>query len=124
MAARTSSTASGSSGKLPQSSLIYFKGALYGTTRYGGANDLGTFFSVTTGGTETVVHSFAGADGANPLAGLTHDDGRLYGTTFRGGAADQGAVFVLTPAGEERVLYSFEGGRDGATPEGGVIVKG
>jgi uncharacterized repeat protein (TIGR03803 family) len=43
-------------------------GNLYGTTEQGGQYGYGTVFKVTSGGTETVLHSFAGSssDGSNP----------------------------------------------------------
>src|SRR5580704_19008466 len=61
---------------------------LYGTTYYGGTNNLGEVFELTnSGGTwsETVIYSFLGAsnsDGANPFGGLVIDAaGNIYGTT-------------------------------------------
>jgi hypothetical protein len=47
----------------------------------------GTVFSITTGGTEKVLHSFgSGGDGAWPEASLIEAKGKLYGTTLFGGA--------------------------------------
>jgi uncharacterized repeat protein (TIGR03803 family) len=82
---------------------------LYGTTYFGGTNNLGTVYSVAADGTESVIHSFgSGTDGANPQAGLVADaKGNLYGTTYSGGAKDRGTVFKITPKGKETVLYSF-----------------
>jgi len=68
-------------------------GNLYGTTEDGGSSGFGTIFKIDTGGTETVLHSFAGgsSDGADPKAGVILDaTGNLYGTTFRGGIWRQG----------------------------------
>ena len=86
----------GADGLEPEAGLIDVKGTLYGTTRtgpggtkycgfyYGGC---GTVFSITTGGKEKVLHSFAGdPDGAFPSASLLDVDGTLYGTTVGGGA--------------------------------------
>jgi uncharacterized repeat protein (TIGR03803 family) len=83
----------------PYASLIDVKGALYGTTEFGGPNLYGTVFSVSpTAGTETVVYSFSGgADGGLPGAGLIDVKGALYGTTFKGGTYGRGTVFVLKP---------------------------
>ena len=61
-------------------------GGFYGTTFYGGDNDGGTVFQVTTNGSLTTLVSFATTNGANPIAGLTPGgDGNFYGTTGYGG---------------------------------------
>jgi len=82
---------------------------------------------------ETILHSFQAttSDGARPQAGLIFDrKGTLYGTTASGGKSDLGTVFRLTPSvspaisGSEAVLYSFKGGRDGETPDAGVVFDG
>ena len=93
----------GTDGSNPQAPLIDVKGTLYSTTFEGGANacggvTCGTVFSITTGGTEKVLHSFGkGADGRAPLAGLIDVKGVLFGTTGGGGAHGNGTVFSLTP---------------------------
>ncbi|HLY02941.1 MAG TPA: choice-of-anchor tandem repeat GloVer-containing protein [Candidatus Cybelea sp.] len=99
------------------------KGTIYSTTTGGRATECdgrgrGTVFSITTSGTETVLHSFANEpDGARPLAGLISVNGTLYGTTETGGAKHRGTVFSITTAGTETVLHSFGGNSDdGATP--------
>jgi uncharacterized repeat protein (TIGR03803 family) len=91
------------------------KGNLYGTTLWGGHNEVcyghgcGVVFKLTPKGKELVLHSFCeGAvnctDGWGPVAGLIFDkNGNLYGTTEYGGAysgcygAGCGVVFKLTP---------------------------
>jgi uncharacterized repeat protein (TIGR03803 family) len=90
----------GSDGAEPLAGLIAdAAGALYGTTRYGGASGRGTVFKLTppaaSGGswTETVLHGFNGSDGDTPLAGLLADaTGALYGTTEWGGPGGYGTV--------------------------------
>lgn len=64
-------------------------GNLYGTTEGGGAYNNGTVFEIASGGTETVLYSFAGGnDGAHPYASLISDgSGNLYGTTQAGGGS-------------------------------------
>ncbi|MGB8908213.1 MAG: choice-of-anchor tandem repeat GloVer-containing protein [Candidatus Cybelea sp.] len=59
-------------GNNPDASLIDVGGTLYGTTSSGGSHfcsraPCGTVFSITTGGTEKVLHSFSGRGGANPV---------------------------------------------------------
>lgn len=84
-------------------------GNFYGTTRVGGANNLGTVFKITPSGVETPLWSFgSGSDGQHPFASLIEDSsGNFYGTTLEGGANFRGTVFELTAGGNEMVLYSF-----------------
>lgn len=99
-------------------------GALYGTTYEGGAKTAGTFFSVTTSGTYTLLYSFGSVshDGENPSGGLTlGTDGNFYGTTQQGGTATEGIVFKMTPSGTETILHNFTGLADGAFPWGPPI---
>lgn len=84
-------------------------GTLYGTTSRGGTYGLGTVFSMSTSGSEQVLHSFNGSDGAHPDADSLIDvNGTLYGTTHVGGfkrgctrdgngTVGCGTVFALTP---------------------------
>lgn len=128
----------GADGGFPQAGLIFdSNGALYGVTREGGANGVGTIFvlspPIVEGGawTKTTLHSFrASTDGARPVSGLTFDtDGALYGTTVQRGARNAGAVYSLTPPAPGAAtktwafatLYAFQGGLDGANPYGGVV---
>jgi uncharacterized repeat protein (TIGR03803 family) len=87
----------GADGANPNGALVQAAdGTFYGTTRAGGASNLGTIFSMTGAGVVTVLHSFAGADGSRPRAGLIQAaDGRFYGTTAEGGATASGVVFRL-----------------------------
>lgn len=106
----------------PYANLIDIKGTLYSTTYDGGMYYLGTVFSVTTTGTEKVVHSFGhGADGLQPLAGLISVKGVQYGTTPTGGAHGIGTVFSVTRAGVEKVIYSFSGASDGGNPDAALV---
>ncbi|MGA2761171.1 MAG: choice-of-anchor tandem repeat GloVer-containing protein, partial [Candidatus Cybelea sp.] len=92
-------------GSYPLADLANVNGTLYGTTISGGVlckrySGCGTVFSVTTAGTETVLHRFKGwrgGDGAWPYAGLLNVNGTLYGTTYLGGRNNGGTVFSLTP---------------------------
>jgi uncharacterized repeat protein (TIGR03803 family) len=101
-----------SDGAYPEGSLLNVGGMLYGLTGNGGAYQVGTVFSATLGGTETVVHSFRGidgighVDGAFPSAGLTNVGGTLYGTAGGGGELGGGTVFKVTSAGTEKTIYA------------------
>jgi uncharacterized repeat protein (TIGR03803 family) len=79
------------------------KGALYGTTWYGGTANDGTVYKLTpgrSGYTEKVLHSFqGGADGTSPNSSLIEDaSGALYGAATFGGANGNGIIFKLTPS--------------------------
>jgi len=70
-------------------------GNLYGTTIYGGVNNLGTIFQITPKGKYTVLHSFENATGAlfgeYPEVTLTQNtNGILYGDTYEGGNSSRG----------------------------------
>jgi uncharacterized repeat protein (TIGR03803 family) len=117
------------------------KGELYGTTYYGGAQDVGTVFELlppsSPGGAwaETILYSFSVANGdpQNPGSGVViGKNGVLYGTvpyaglspncTYFGQLYGCGGVYSLTPpaspggAWTEQTLYIFQGGSDGAVP--------
>jgi len=119
----------GGDGELPYAGLIQgADGEFYGTTRSGGANNYGTAFKITPGGTLTTLYSFCSegqcADGGSPNALVLDDDGNLYGTTDGGGANTFGTVFRITPGGTLTTLYSFcpeHPCPDGAIPEAGLI---
>jgi uncharacterized repeat protein (TIGR03803 family) len=73
----------------------------YGTTLEGGANNAGTVFKITPGGTLMMLYSFCSqsicADGYYPQGVLIQaTDGKFYGTTSEGGASDDGTVFSLS----------------------------
>jgi uncharacterized repeat protein (TIGR03803 family) len=134
----------GASDGVGPTGVIADKGALYGTTVYGGSDvntiGVGTVFKLTppakgqTAWTETVLYSFKGgtSDGANPGGLIIDNEGALYGPTYYGGSSvntiGNGTVFKLTlpakgqTAWTETVLYSFKGGpSDGGNPSAGLI---
>ena len=99
----------GADGYEPYGALTSVNGTLYGTTYFGGANGLGTVYTIS-GTTEKVVYSFQnnGVDGAYPADGLINVKGTLYGTTYGGGIKAVGTVFRLSSAtGKQKVVYSF-----------------
>ncbi len=101
-------------------------GNIVGVTRQGGTqNNLGTLFSVTPEGEETVLHAFCSdtqcRDGAVPHGGVVIDrHGTIYGTTDVGGRnnAKSGVVFSYGARGY-RVLHRFCQ-EDGCTDGSGV----
>jgi uncharacterized repeat protein (TIGR03803 family) len=115
----------------PSAPLLWYHGTFYGTTQYGGANNRGSIFSLSTSGKESVLYSFgpaSEADGATPAAGLTERGGAFYGTTQDGGSGCAplgcGTVFKIEPSGGETVLHAFQGGSDGEHPTAGLIDVG
>lgn len=93
-------------------------GALYGTTEFGGVNDFGVAFQLTTAVTPayTVLHSFADATGSQPASALLRgSDGQLYGTTASGGASGWGTAYKISTNGTHTLLASFTG-ETGLTP--------
>jgi uncharacterized repeat protein (TIGR03803 family) len=114
-------------GAYPSAVIQDAMGNLYGTTKRGGAYNLGTVFKLSKTG-ETVLYSFCpggnpGTDGYNPRAGLIRDaGGNLYGTTTGGGTGcGCGVVFEVDTTGAYSVLYNFAGGLDGSGPMAGLI---
>lgn len=134
-------SASTDDGGVPFDNLVAdSSGNLYGTTKFGGPNEVtyagnqvsaGTAFELVKSGstyTEKVLYNFgaSSSDGALPIANMVFDSkGNLYGTTLAGGAYGLGIVFELSLASgtwTEKILYSFGVSlADGKIPEAGVI---
>lgn len=96
-------------------------GSFYGTTIYGGADDIGTVFKLDPTGTLTTLYSVTRTGPAFPGAGVIEaSDGNLYGTAVGSGADDYGMVFKLDPAGTLTVVHRFTS-TDGAYPRAGLI---
>ncbi len=101
----------GTDGIYPEGPLLYYSGALYGTTGAGYNN--GNLFRVNARtGDFKVVHSFqGGTDGSEPRDGVIYQDGTLYGTTQFGGDGCNGGcgtIFSINlQTGAESVLYNF-----------------
>ncbi len=111
-------------------------GKLYGTTEFGGVENLGTVYELSPvkngKWTEKILHSFKGGvkDGDECYAGIVFDPaGNIYGTTISGGkfgVGGDGIVFELVaPVGtgsyKEKILWNFNG-TDGTAPFGGLIL--
>lgn len=105
-------------------------GELYGTTQYGGTENLGTVFKISSTGTLTTLWNFCKEsgcpDGDRPVTGLTVvPGGDLYGTTYAGGAHNGGVIFKITPTGVLTVVHSFcasFGCADGVNPEAPLVL--
>jgi uncharacterized repeat protein (TIGR03803 family) len=111
----------------PQGGLVVLGSTLYGATAGGGTNFCGTVFSITTGGSFTILHSFNESnisDGSTPYAGLVLSGATLYGTTAYGGSNDFGTAFSISTSGSGYTnLYSFRDGADGAYPATALVLS-
>jgi uncharacterized repeat protein (TIGR03803 family) len=107
-------------------------GLLYGVTSQGGANGLGTLFSVTPAGDVfTTLHDFTAKRGSVPTAApIVGRDGNLWGTTSGGGVDEDdetttfGTIYTVARDGSafERV-FSFNGSL-GASPNSPLLQLG
>jgi uncharacterized repeat protein (TIGR03803 family) len=97
-------------------------GNFYGTTGLGGANNSGTFFSITAAGQFTKLYDFCSGCYSGPL--IQGSDGNFYGTSVFGGQFGEGMVYQITPAGVLTELYSFclgQGCVNGWNPYAGLV---
>jgi uncharacterized repeat protein (TIGR03803 family) len=140
------SFAGGTDGQWPMSTLVWYKGALYGTTYKGGVvsscgHGCGTVFRMTLTGSETILHRFGGRFyGEGPTSALLVGvNGVLYGTTLAGGDLETdctyqkytkgcGTVFEMIPKGGQyttSIIYRFKGPvNDGSFPNGPLAMDG
>ncbi|WP_178986775.1 T9SS type A sorting domain-containing protein [Winogradskyella helgolandensis] len=108
-------------GETPYSNVILASnGKLYGTTLYGGVNDLGTLFEydIVTN-TLTKKLEFDGANmGRNVYANVIQAaNGKLYGLTNKGGANDAGVLYEYDYITETFInLFDFESVNSGFSP--------
>jgi len=111
-------------GIYPYAGLLQVGTTFYGTTKVGGANYVGTVFSISPTGSETTLYSFGSApgDGQLPYGTLINVGGTLFGTTARGGLHGHGSIYAISPAGVEHVIYSFPNDKKtGMDPYGALL---
>jgi uncharacterized repeat protein (TIGR03803 family) len=90
-------------------------GNLYGNTGYGGANNDGTNYRLTTTGVLTTLHSFDGTDGRDPDGGLMQDtNGDFYGVCYFGGTDGYGTLFSLSVGLPAFLELQSASGKEGA----------
>jgi uncharacterized repeat protein (TIGR03803 family) len=120
-------------GQNPNASLVFDPaGNLYGTTNYGGVNQVGSIFEMSPRGNswkESLIYSFGPASTSSyftvtPSSLVLDSKGNLYGTTQFGGARQHGSVFELSPqpggGWNETDLFSFQGAT--VKPMGSVVL--
>ena len=101
-------------------------GAFYGAADGCGANNGGTLFRITAGGSFTKLYDFvptdlATANGWNPLSGLVQGlSGAFYGTSS--GPTGYGRVYRFDVGGSDPTLYGFTGSEGGAPPSGNLTL--
>ena len=117
--------AAGEGSEPGRSLLVGSDGDLYGVSRSGGSNYVGTVFKLRRDGQgfRTLHHFVMEGDGAAPGAGLMEgEDGMLYGTTINGGLG-YGTVYKLNKdGGEYAVLHNFSNDHvDGIRPQSRLV---
>ena len=119
--------AGGGDGSAPVSNLLELGGKLYGTTVFGGDDNLGEIYALDPGPAprQSSIPSKVGSDGSLPIGGLISAGGLLYGTTGEGGDAfGDGTVYSLDPASGAEIVVSTFHGTDGAHPSTDLIMVG
>jgi len=120
-------TGGSNDGGTPYGSLIVSNSTLYGMTSAGGANNLGTVFSLQPNGTGfQVLHSFS-APASAPMGDLVLSNATLYGMTGGTNDGGLGTVFHLNTDGSGfQIDYTFAFGptnlTDGGTPWGSLLL--
>lgn len=125
------SLSSCSDGAHPNAGLVLARnGNFYGATVFGGPQNAGTVFRITTTGELTTLHNFCSlagcVDGSAPTGGLVQaTDGNFYGTTYEDGANGAGGtIYKISPAGVLTTIYNFCSVRnctDGAASQSDLV---
>ena len=97
---------------------------LYGMTRLGGANNLGTIFKTDANGANcTILKDLVTTDGTQPQGALLQaSDGKLYGLTSAGGASfSYGTIFQFDPTTNNYTKKVNFNSTNGDGPKGSLI---
>ncbi len=125
-------------GSGPLAALVLSGDTLYGTTRAGGTNGLGTVFAIRTNGTGFgLLHQFGSvlqedpatqlnvnSDGAYPETELVLSSNTLYGATEQGGSGGNGTLFKINTDGSGFTLLHNFTNQDGGYPSVHMVVSG
>jgi uncharacterized repeat protein (TIGR03803 family) len=109
--------------------LIDSAGNLYGTSKFGGANNYGSVYELAKGSNHvTILASFTGpnGNGQKPTAGLVMDGaGNLYGTTWGGpNSTIFGEIFELVKGSSTITVLSSFNGAIGQWPSDSLLMDG
>ncbi|SDK00649.1 Por secretion system C-terminal sorting domain-containing protein [Catalinimonas alkaloidigena] len=99
---------------------------LYGMTRGGGTNHLGTVFSIKTDGSGfQKLYDFSATSGGAPVGSLSlGSDGYLYGMAREEGSYDYGTLFrLMTDGSGFQKLHDFTLA-EGILPQGALVLTG
>jgi uncharacterized repeat protein (TIGR03803 family) len=117
----------GAPGEQPGSPLFYHQGYLYGTTDFGGVNDLGAVFKIQPGPWQYIsLRDFQVPDGEFPRGNLAYVGGWFYGNGIYGGVSNVGTIFKFK-ASNPLTTWSTVGSFPGANlayPLGGLLLYG
>jgi len=108
-------------GSKPYGSLIISGSVLYGMTTFGGTNDKGVIFKISTTGSYTKLYDFN--YGANPYGSLVLSGSTLYGVTRNGNTIDLGTLFKINIDGTGFYSIKEFTGDNGANPLGSLIIS-
>jgi uncharacterized repeat protein (TIGR03803 family) len=100
-----------------------FDNDLYALCSFGGANNMGTVFKVSTTGSLMVLNNFNGAVFGNiPYSTfIKGKDSAYYATTSAGGAYNFGTIIKIC-GGTTTVLHSFDKTTEGGYPKGKLLL--
>ena len=97
---------------------------IWGASKDGGPDGLGTLFSLYDDGTDyQVKHSFINnPEGERPKTNLVKgSDGTYYGITSGGGVHNAGTIFKYSEANGFEKLYDLNGATDGSDARGDMV---
>ncbi len=121
----------GDNGVFPSGPLIFGTGgALYGTTRQGGAADGGVVYKISADGTGfTILYTFSdpyvqSGDGWGPSALAFGPEDRLYGVSAGAGETGGGMLFKISPDGAKFFLVHGFSTEEGGGNAGGLTLGG
>ncbi len=115
-----------SNGGGPNGSFISDGNFLYGMTRGGGTNNMGTIFKIKPDGTAYYkLHDFDSINGKIPFGSLFTDGTFFYGTTYYGGTYNTGTIFkIMTDGTGFTKLHDFAVPSGENFPMGSLISDG
>ncbi len=119
--------AGAANGSNPYGSLISDGTYLYGMTRVGGTNNLGTVFKIKiSDNAYTKILDFVGTlNGSYPTGSLISDGAYLYGLTSNGGTSGYGTSFKIKISDNSYTkIFDFTGIANGIGPYGSLVSDG